>query len=80
MANETPFNPRKAFIERAERLQREADDLADAQKELIREVKAAGFDVPSFKEALMVRRQDKLQRAEKGQLVDGWLQAAEAAQ
>lgn len=78
MANADAAPMLRSFFERAERLQRAADDLAEAQKDLLGEVKANGFDTAVFKAALKVRRQDKAAVAERGALLQVYLDAAEA--
>lgn len=78
MLNEAATSQLRGYFERAERLSAEAAEIADSQKELLVEVKAAGFDPAVFKEGLKVRRQDKAARAERGELLDLYLAAAEA--
>lgn len=80
MANEAGLSQLRAFFERAERLQREADETAQAQKDLLGELKGAGFDVAVFKSALRIRRQDKAAVAERTALEKLYLDAAEEAQ
>lgn len=76
MLNEIASGQLKAFVERAERLQSEKDTLDEAVRDLHGQVKDSGFDLKLFKETLKVRRQDAAARAEHGELLALYLDAA----
>lgn len=76
MANAAPNTLLKGYFERAERLQKERAEVDQSLKELMAEVKANGFDLPTFKEGLKVRAQDAGARAERTALLEMYLEAA----
>mgnify|MGYP002715705306 CR=1 FL=1 len=60
----------RSYIERVERIQEEQAGLAEDAKELFNCAKGEGFDVPTMKAILRLRKQDKNERDEKESLLD----------
>ena len=58
------------FIEQWERLQAEKQDLTNAQKDIMSEVKASGYDVPVVKALIKARKLDPGKRQDKEALLD----------
>lgn len=68
----------KALVDRYENVDKEVDELKDAQKDLMEEVKSAGFDTKAFKAAIRVRKADaekQRKMAEDREKSDLYLQA-----
>jgi len=59
----------QSFIERAERLATEITELQEDQKEVFAEAKGVGFDVPTIKEIIKLRKMDADRRREKEELL-----------
>lgn len=79
MLNEDAKGRLRSSIERYERVERERAECDEMLKEILAEVKGAGFDTALFKETVKVRKQDKGARAEKASLLDLYLEAAGGA-
>lgn len=58
------------FVERFERLDEERKAVMDDQKELLAEIKGAGFDKVAFRKAITRRKMDAGTRAEADALLD----------
>lgn len=48
----------RAFVERYERLEADKKDIADAQKEVLAEAKARGYDVKVLRKLIAMRKRD----------------------
>ena len=49
----------RQFVERYERLEQEKKDIADAQKEVMAEAKARGYDTKVMRKLIALRKRDK---------------------
>lgn len=58
------------FIERFEHLEAEKDDLADAQKEVMAEAKARGYDTKVMRRLIALRKRTPDQIAEEEAILD----------
>lgn len=58
------------YVEQWERLQAEKQDLSDAQKDVMAEAKAAGFDTAVVKAIIKLRKLDPEKRQEQEALLD----------
>ena len=65
----------KQFIERIERLESEKRDLQEDIKEVFAEAKGSGFDGPTMKEILKLRKKDKADIDEAEYLLDTYKRA-----
>jgi uncharacterized protein (UPF0335 family) len=65
----------QAFIERLERLAEERQSIAGDISEVLKEAKGNGFDVPTIKTILKIRRMDHNERLEKEALLELYLSA-----
>lgn len=65
----------QAFIERLERLAEERQSIAGDISEVFKEAKGNGFDVPTIKAVLKIRRMDHNERLEKEALLELYLSA-----
>lgn len=65
----------QAFIERLERLAEERQSIAGDISEVFKEAKGNGFDVPTLKAVLKIRRMDHNERLEKEALLELYLSA-----
>lgn len=75
----------RSVIERIERLEEEKQALADDIKEVYAEAKANGYDTPTIRQVVRLRKQDSSERQEKEALLDLYMHAlgmitAEAAE
>lgn len=66
----------RAFVERYERVQDEIDVRKEDQKEIMKELKACGFQPKPFKEVLKLRKQDADDRARFDAVLDLYKEAA----
>lgn len=64
-----------SYIERIERLNDEVEGLKTDIKEIFMEAKANGFDVPTMRECLRLRKMDAADREEREQLVGIYMDA-----
>lgn len=76
MSNEVVGPLIKAFVERAERIEQDKADLDQELKDLIAEVRGAGYDVAIFKDTVKARKQDPAAAAERSALLSAYLEAA----
>lgn len=60
----------RAFLERIERLQEEKQTIADDIKELYAEIKGVGFDTPTVRAIVRLRKMDQAERAAKEAILD----------
>jgi uncharacterized protein (UPF0335 family) len=60
----------RQFVERYERLEAEKKDIADAQKEVIAELKSRGYQVKPFRVVIAKRKRDAADVAEEEAVVD----------
>jgi uncharacterized protein (UPF0335 family) len=65
----------KSVIERIERLEEEKKAIADDIREVYAEAKANGFDAPTLRRVVALRKQDQSERQEKEALLDLYLSA-----
>lgn len=60
----------RSFVERFERLDAEKKDIADQQKEVMSEAKARGYDTPTIRKIIALRKKDRDQLAEEQALLE----------
>ena len=65
----------RSFIERVERLDEEKRALGEDIREVFSEAKGAGFDVPTMRTIIKLRKMDSNDRAERDALLDTYLHA-----
>ena len=65
----------KGLIERIERLEAEKQVIADDQKQVFAEGKAAGFDVKIMRKVIALRKLSKDERDEQRSLIDLYMVA-----
>ena len=65
----------RAFVERVERLEAEIKDLNRDKSELYAEAKGSGFDVPTIKKIVRIRKMDHAERLEQDALLDLYMSA-----
>ena len=65
----------RAFVERVERLEAEIKDLNRDKSELYAEAKGNGFDVPTIKKIVRIRKLDHAERLEQDALLDLYMSA-----
>ncbi|PRX34986.1 Uncharacterized conserved protein, UPF0335 family [Meinhardsimonia xiamenensis] len=65
----------RAFIERYERLEAEKKDIADAQKEVMAEAKARGYDTKIMRKVIALRKRDRDEIAEEEAVLEMYKQA-----
>lgn len=63
----------KSFVQRAERLNVDKENIAEDMKELFSEAKSSGFDVRAIKEVIKIRKMDKGDRQEREAVVKLYL-------
>ena len=68
-------NQLRSFVERVERLEAEIHALNDDKKEVYAEAKGRGFDVPTLKKCIAIRRKDQDKLSEEEALLDVYLRA-----
>lgn len=64
-----------SFVERVERLAEEISGLQDDTKEVFAEAKGEGFDVPTMRKAIRLRKMDPAKRKEAEALLDLYMGA-----
>lgn len=64
----------KSFIERAERLNVDRENVANDLKELFSEAKSGGFDTRAIREVIKLRKLDKADRQEREAIVALYLE------
>jgi uncharacterized protein (UPF0335 family) len=65
----------RAFVERVERLEEEIKVLNTDKSEVYAEAKGNGFDVPTIKKIVRMRKMDEASRQEAGALLSIYLSA-----
>jgi len=65
----------RSFIERIERLEEERLALGEDIKEVYSEAKSAGFDLPTMRAVIRIRKLDQDDRDEKQALLDTYMNA-----
>lgn len=65
----------RAFIERYERLEAEKKDIVDAQKEVMAEAKARGYDTKVMRKVIALRKRDRDEIAEEEAVLEMYKQA-----
>jgi len=65
----------RSFIERIERLEEERRALGEDIKEVYSEAKSAGFDLPTMRAVIRIRKLDQDDRDEKQALLDTYMNA-----
>ena len=60
----------KSIVERIESVETEMKDRSTDRKEIYIEAKSAGFDIPSIRAIVRMRREDAAKRAEREAMVD----------
>lgn len=65
----------RAFLERIEKLAEEKKAIADDIKEVFGEAKGVGFDVPTLRDILKIRAQDRDKRREREEILGLYLSA-----
>lgn len=60
----------RAFIERIERLEEEKQTITDDIGEVYNEAKGTGFDVPTMRQIVALRRKDPASRQEAESILD----------
>ena len=65
----------RSFIERIERLEEERRALGEDIKEVYSEAKSAGFDLPTMRQIVRIRKMDQDDRDEKQALLDTYMNA-----
>lgn len=65
----------RSFIERIERLEEERRALGEDIKEVYSEAKSVGFDLPTMRQLIRIRKMDQDDRDEKQALLDTYMNA-----
>ena len=65
----------KSFVERIENLEVEIKDRNDDKRDVFGEARSAGFDVPTLKRVIALRRKDPAKRREEEEILDLYLAA-----
>lgn len=60
----------KSIVERIETVEVSIKEYQDDRKEIYQEAKSAGFDVPSLKAIVRMRREDANKRAEREMIIE----------
>lgn len=60
----------KSIVERVETVETEIREQQEARREIYQEAKSAGFDLPSLKAIVRMRREDAAKRAEREAMID----------
>jgi uncharacterized protein (UPF0335 family) len=60
----------KSIVERIETVETEMREQAEGRKEIYLEAKSAGFDVPSIRAIVRMRREDAAKRAEREAMIE----------
>lgn len=60
----------RRFVERVERVEEQKRELAEDQKQIMAEVKAAGLDAKTVRRVVKERKKDRAARAEEESLFD----------
>ena len=65
----------KNFVERIERLEEEKRNIADDTKDVMAEAKSFGFDLPTIRKIIRLRKIDSQKAMEQEELLDLYKQA-----
>lgn len=65
----------KNFIDRIERLEEEKRNIADDTKDVMAEAKSFGFDIPTIRKIIRLRKLDTQKAMEQEELLDLYKQA-----
>lgn len=65
----------RQFVERFERLEQEKNEVADAQKEVMAEAKARGFDTKVIRKLIALRKRDADDIAEEDAVLEMYKEA-----
>lgn len=65
----------KSLVERIERLEEEKKALGDDIKDIYREAKSAGYDVPTIRLLIKRRAEDEAKREEREALLEAYMAA-----
>lgn len=60
----------KSIVERIETVEASIKEYQDDRKEIYQEAKSAGFDIPSLKAIVRMRREDANKRAEREMIIE----------
>ncbi len=60
----------KSIVERIETVETEMREQSEGRKEIYQEAKSAGFDVPSIRAIVRMRREDAAKRAEREAMIE----------
>jgi uncharacterized protein (UPF0335 family) len=60
----------RSFIERAERLEADKKDVAEAQKEVFAEAKGRGYDTKTLRKIIALRKKDPDEISEENMLLE----------
>lgn len=63
----------RSFIERIERLEEEKKTISDDIKDVYGEAKGTGFDTPTLRKVMALRKQDRDERMEQEAILDTYL-------
>lgn len=69
----------KSFVERIERLEEEKRNIADDTKDVMAEAKSFGFDLPTIRRIIRLRKIDSQKAMEQEELLDLYKQALDMA-
>jgi uncharacterized protein (UPF0335 family) len=69
----------KSFVERIERLEEEKRNIADDTKDVMAEAKSFGFDLPTIRKIIRLRKIDSQKAIEQEELLDLYKQALDMA-
>lgn len=69
----------KNFVERIERLEEEKRNIADDTKDVMAEAKSFGFDLPTIRKIIRLRKIDSQKAMEQEELLDLYKQALDMA-
>jgi uncharacterized protein (UPF0335 family) len=71
VAPEAPAkNQLKSIVERIESVETDMRERADDRKEIYQEAKSSGFDIPSIRAIVRMRREDAAKRAEREAMIE----------
>ena len=65
----------KNFVDRIERLEEEKRNIADDTKDVMTEAKSFGFDIPTIRKIIRLRKLDAQKAMEQEELLDLYKQA-----
>lgn len=63
----------RSFIDRIERLETEKKTISDDIKDVYGEAKGTGFDTPTLRKVIALRKQDRDERMEQEAILDTYL-------